>query len=154
MKHLFFTLLACLACCTATLKAQSQASNNFVGIWQQRQVTIGDNGTGHFIKLPVWKVYESNGTFCIFLIANQKADCIKVTEGTYSVVNDSIYEEHISGSLTNSNLVGRSNKIKYTFATPDELVISYNISNAPNDSHESWVRVKMQVPDAQQHENK
>lgn len=146
MKKIFPFLLALSLCLPSALSAQEQAKASLVGVWQRLETVKDDGGTTRTIKLPVWKVYDSNGTFSSFLIANKEADCIKAMEGTYSLVNDSVYDEHITGSVTSPELVGTTNPMSYKFVSPDLLQVSYHLSGAKQGVSEGWVRIKLEMP--------
>ena len=61
-------------------------------VWQQVQPATE---TTPEMKLPVWKVMQNDGTFCTFLIANKKAQCVITNEGTFRLTSDSTFVEHI-----------------------------------------------------------
>lgn len=146
MKKIFPLLAAFILCLPTTLRAQDKANASLVGVWQRLETVKDDGGTTRTIKLPVWKVYDSNGAFSSFLIVNKEADCIKAMEGTYNLVNDSVYDEHIAGSITSPELVGATNPMTYKFVSPDLLIVSYRLSEAKQEVSESWVRIKLEMP--------
>ena len=141
-----------LSLCAALFMAAhllAQTSNHpLVGLWQQVQQDDGHahGGKPGFIKLPVWKVIQPDGNFFIFLIAAPDATCIKTNEGAYTVNSDSLYTEHINGSVTDPTLIGKDNKIFYRFETQDMLHVSYHHKKADRKGEELWIRVKLEVP--------
>lgn len=72
------------------------------GVWQQVQPATE---TTPEMKLPVWKVMQNDGTFCTFLIANKKAQCVITNEGTFRLTSDSTFVEHINGTIVNPDLI-------------------------------------------------
>ncbi len=143
MKYLLATLLLAPALLAHGAEPQKRQPK-LPGIWQQMQKS--ENG-GHFIKLPVWKVLQNDGTFCTFLIANKKGQSIITNEGRYEIVSDTVVNEHVTGSITNPELVGKDNRITYRFVGIDRIDITYRLPNAPADGHETWQRVKLELPE-------
>lgn len=115
----------------------------FEGIWQQVQFAKTD---GHPMILPVWKVMRSDGTFSTFLIATRSGQSIITTEGSFKVANDSTFVENITGSLTDPQLKGKSNKLIFHFLDEDTMNVSYRMPGSTRDAHERWIRVKMERP--------
>lgn len=130
----------CLFC---VLPANAQKSHKLVGVWQQVQATEGGE---HEINLPVWKVVQSDGRFCTFLIANKEGKSIQTTNGTYKITSETTYEEHIVGSITDPDLIGKSNKITYEFDGKDRITIRYTLPGRQREGVEQWVRVKLEIP--------
>lgn len=141
MKQLLFILcfLTSLGLSADTQKKRAALT----GLWQQVGVDPHD---GRQMRLPVWKVLQEDGHFFIFLIANQHAQSIITNRGTYKPATDSTYVEHITGSITNTEMVGRSNTITYRFLDKDRIEVSYNLPEAPGVARETWVRVKLELP--------
>ena len=54
--------------------------------------------------------------------------------------------EHVTGSITDPDLVGHDNVISYRFKGPDRLEVHYQIPGATHEGRETWVRVKLQMP--------
>lgn len=141
MKKIFLAMS--LLCMTLSANANSAKKITLAGIWQQVQL---DPKTGHLINLPVWKILENDGSFHVFLIADPKCQCIITNQGKYSVKTDSTFVEHITGSITDSNLVGRNNTITYHFEGQDKMRITYQMPSATSKAEETWVRVKLEMP--------
>ncbi len=141
MKKVLLSTALLAASLTA---AHADNANDLVGVWQQVQTSKTD---GHVMQLPVWKVMQADGSFCAFLIANQQGQSIITNQGRYSVENDSVLTEHIEGSITDPELVGKGNRIAYRFEGKDKLHISYRMPGASHDGHEDWVRVKLEMPE-------
>lgn len=127
------------------LTAQSDVSK-LVGVWQQHERVTDNDGHMRLVHLPVWKVLTGDGVFYTFLIANKDGVSIKTNEGTYKVVNDSVYEENISGSITVPALVGTTNTMRYNFAHPDVMNVVYRLPKAQRDAREIWIRLKLELP--------
>ena len=146
MKRLF-PLLAMMSVTIglmgSTLADSKESVKHLVGVWQQVQKSKTD---GHIMLLPVWKVMQSDGTFCTFLIANQSGQSIITNQGRYTMTNDSVVVEHITGSITDPELVGKGNHLTYHFKGKDEVRVSYRISEASREVHENWIRVKLEMP--------
>ena len=136
-----FVFLLCMM--PMALWAQTDAAPQLAGVWQQIQVVKQKQ---HPVKLPVWKVLQESGAFCTFLIANQSGQSIITNEGRYERLNDSTYVEHVTGSITDPDLVGHDNVISYRFKGPDRLEVHYQIPGATHEGRETWVRVKLQMP--------
>ena len=83
MKQLLFLLALVLP--LGLCAAAEKDNPTLVGVWQQVQQSKGD---GHLIQLPVWKVMQSDGQFCTFLIANQVGQSIMTNQGSYTVTSD------------------------------------------------------------------
>ena len=96
--------------------------------------------------LPVWKVMQSDGSFCTFLIANQNGQSIITNQGRFEVKNDSILVESVLGSITDPELVGKNNMLTYHFKDKDSVHVSYRMPGASREGHEDWVRVKLEMP--------
>ena len=96
--------------------------------------------------LPVWKVMQSDGSFCTFLIANQNGQSIITNQGRFEVKNDSILVESVLGSITDPELVGKNNTLTYHFKDKDSVHVSYRMPGASREGHEDWVRVKLEMP--------
>lgn len=141
MKQLLFLLALVLP--LGLCAAAEKDNPTLVGVWQQVQQSKGD---GHLIQLPVWKVMQSDGQFCTFLIANQGGQSIMTSQGSYTVTSDNTCVEHITGSITDPELVGKDNTITYRFVSPDVIDVTYRIPGATRDGHETWRRVKLELP--------
>ena len=100
MKQLLFLLALVLP--LGLCAAAEKDNPTLVGVWQQVQQSKGD---GHLMQLPVWKVMQSDGQFCTFLIANQGGQSIMTSQGSYTVTGDNTCVEHITGSITDPELV-------------------------------------------------
>lgn len=119
-------------------------ANKLIGIWQQVQQSKDDH---RVVRLPVWKVVEADGSFQTFLIANEQAKCIITNRGEYKVTTDSTVVEYIKGSITDPELVGKSNKIFYKLTDNDTMHITYKLPKALREGHETWVRLKLEIPE-------
>ena len=98
------------------------------------------------MQLPVWKVLQSDGRFCTFLIANQIGQSIITNQGTYQRTDETTCVEHIEGSITDPELVGKQNTLTLQFKSDDLLEVTYRIPGATRDGHEVWRRVKLELP--------
>ena len=114
------------------------------GVWQQVQPATE---TTPEMKLPVWKVMQNDGTFCTFLIANNKAQCVITNEGTFRLTSDSTFVEHINGTIVNPDLIGKNNKITIVAAEKDRIQITYRLLPDGGESKETWIRVKLEIPE-------
>ena len=114
------------------------------GVWQQVQPATE---TTPEMKLPVWKVMQNDGTFCTFLIANKKAQCVITNEGTFRLTSDSTFVEHINGTIVNPDLIGKNNKITIVAAEKDRIQITYRLQPDGGESKETWIRVKLEIPE-------
>lgn len=138
-KILLLALLAPLFVCAQNTNSKAE----LVGVWQQMGQPEYNRPP---MRLPVWKVIQNDGTFCTFLIANQEAQSIITNQGTYSVTSDSTVVEHVTGSITDPDIVGKDNAINFQMRGKDFIHITYRTSAAEQVTHETWVRVKMEVP--------
>lgn len=141
MKTKLFLCIALLA--PLSLNAQ-KSQQTIAGVWQQVQQAKGD---GHLIKLPVWKVLQNDGSFCTFLIANESGQSIITNQGRYEQTTDSTIVEHITGSITDPELIGRSNTLTYQLSHSDQMAVSYCVPGSSRTSHETWIRVKLEMPE-------
>lgn len=114
------------------------------GVWQQVQPATE---TTPEMKLPVWKVMQNDGTFCTFLIANKKAQCVITNEGTFRFTSDSTFVEHINGTIVNPGLIGKNNKITIVAAEKDRIQITYRLLPDGGEAKETWIRVKLEIPE-------
>ena len=114
------------------------------GVWQQVQPATE---TTPEMKLPIWKVMQNDGTFCTFLIANNKAQCVITNEGTFRLTSDSTFVEHINGTIVNPDLIGKNNKITIVAAEKDRIQITYRLLPDGGESKETWIRVKLEIPE-------
>lgn len=114
------------------------------GVWQQVQPATE---TTPEMKLPVWKVMQNDGTFCTFLIANNKAQCVITNEGTFRLTSDSTFVEHINGTIVNPDLIGKNNKITIVAAEKDRIQITYRLQPDGGEAKETWIRVKLEIPE-------
>lgn len=142
MKKLLFLLLAATLMGLQVM-ADSVKPESLEGIWQQVQVSKTD---GHTMLLPVWKVLRSDGTFSTFLIVNRSGQSVITNEGTYKMVNDSTIVEHITGSITDPQLMGKDNQLIFRLADNDTLQVSYKMPGHTREAHEKWIRVKLERP--------
>lgn len=148
LSLLLTLLLGCTAPLSLTVNAQKLAKR-FVGVWQKQELVHDQGDAPRLITLPVWKVFSSDGTFCTFLIVNDRAESIKMMEGTWTVKNDSIYEEHVADCITNPAFKGKTNSITYRLVSEDNMGISYQLKGAKHRAEEAWIRVKLQLPQSQ-----
>lgn len=148
MKRSLFLLLAFVLGCTITLKAQ-KLTKRFVGVWQKQELVHDHGDAPRLITLPVWKILSSDGTFCTFLIVNDRAESIKMMEGTWKVQNDSVYEEHVTACITNEQFTGQTFRINYRLVSDDNMGITYQVKGAKRRAEETWVRVKLELPKSQ-----
>ena len=128
------------------LSAQAGNENSrkkLVGVWQQVQKSEPDN---RFVLLPVWKIVQADGNFCTFLIANQSGMSIMTNQGTYQVTSDSTCVEAVKGSITDPEPNGRHTTQTLHFVSDDRLEVSYRVPGARRDGHETWRRVKLELP--------
>ncbi len=142
MKRLIILLAMAIPMCLAAADVKNGATR-FLGVWQQVQTSQSD---GHVMLLPVWKVMQSDGSFCTFLIANQNGQSIITNQGRFEVKNDSILVESVLGSITDPELVGKNNTLTYHFKDKDSVHVSYRMPGASREGHEDWVRVKLEMP--------
>lgn len=142
MKRLIILLAMAIPMCLAAADVKNGATR-FLGVWQQVQTSQSD---GHVMLLPVWKVMQSDGSFCTFLIANQNGQSIITNQGRFEVKNDSILVESVLGSITDPELVGKNNMLTYHFKGNDSVHVSYRMPGASREGHEDWVRVKLEMP--------
>lgn len=146
MKRILFLTLVMAVFCIGIVHAQQTADKRLYGVWQQEQTARDNNGKQRIIHLPVWKVIEGNGTFYTFLIAGRDGRSMKMNEGTWTGVSDSIITEHVNRSLTAPQLNGCDNTIRYHFVDTNLIKIVYRLPNATRDAHETWRRVTMELP--------
>lgn len=142
MKRLIILLAMAIPMCLAAADVKNGATR-FLGVWQQVQTSQSD---GHVMLLPVWKVMQSDGSFCTFLIANQNGQSIITNQGRFEEKNDSILVESVLGSITDPELVGKNNMLTYHFKDKDSVHVSYRMPGASREGHEDWVRVKLEMP--------
>lgn len=142
MKKLLILTL-CVLCSAGAYADGKKSGNKLQGIWQQVQKGKHE---GDMVRLPVWKVMQGDGHFCTFLVANAEAKSIITNKGKYSVLSDSTFVEYVQGSITDPNLIGKANKITYTMPDKDTIHITYRLEGASRDGHETWVRVKLEIP--------
>jgi len=98
------------------------------------------------MKLPVWKIMQSDGVFYTFLIADASGKSIKTSEGTFEITSDSTLTEHITAAITDQSLIGKNNVIRYHFSDSDTLHFQYRLPDATQNGEETWIRVKLEVP--------
>lgn len=140
LSILLFTL-----CFSANVCAENAPkAKKLVGVWQQVQKSPAD---GHTMRLPVWKVMQADGSFCTFLIANPQGQSIITNEGSFKVENDSVFIEHITGSVTDPGLIGKDNHLTFKFEGNDKISVSYNAQGAMRAGNETWIRVKLETPE-------
>ena len=143
MKRLLLILAMATPLGLVAAGNENKPKHPLTGVWQQMQTSQSD---GHAMLLPVWKVMQADGTFCTFLIANQTGQSIITNQGRYEVTSDSTLVETVSGSITDPELVGKGNRLTYTFKNKDTMHVSYRMPGASHDGHEDWVRVKLELP--------
>lgn len=141
MKRILLFLALFLPLCLGAKTDNNKAK--LVGVWQQVQKSTTDS---HLMLLPVWKVIQADGSFCTFLIANQSGMSILTNQGTYQVTSDSTCVEAVKGSITDPELIGKFNTLTFHFVSDDLLEVSYRIPGASRDGHETWRRVKLELP--------
>lgn len=137
------TLLLAGLCLTGLKAATPEGDPAFVGLWQQVEQSRQD---GRTLLLPVWKMIQSDGRFCTFLIGNRSGQSVITNEGRYEVTSDSTVTEHVSGSITDLDIVGKSIRLTYRLEGRDRLHLTYRIPGASRDGHETWKRVCLEVP--------
>lgn len=130
--------------CIGAYADKIKNADKLVGIWQQVQKAKEDN---RVVRLPVWKVMQSDGHFSTFLIANEQAQSIITNRGEFKVTSDSTLIEYVKGSITDPMLVGKSNKISYQLIDDDTMRITYKLPNAMREGNETWVRLKLEIPE-------
>ena len=141
MKRLLLFLALLLP--LSALAGNDNSRKKLVGVWQQVQKSEADN---HLMLLPVWKVIQADGNFCTFLIANQSGVSIMTNQGTYQVTSDSTCVEAVKGSITDPELIGKHNTLTLHFVSDDLIEVSYRMPGARHDGHETWRRVKLELP--------
>lgn len=143
MKTRILILLLALAMPLGLCAEHHKKAPEIVGVWQQVQKAKHDN---RIMTLPVWKVIASDGTFCTFLIGNSSGKSVITNEGRYEVTSDSTVIERVKGSITDIELIGKAVTLTYRFEGRDKLHVRYRLPGASRDGHETWVRVKLEVP--------
>jgi hypothetical protein len=141
-KSVTLALLLCLGLGAYADKIKN--SDKLCGIWQQ--VQQAKDGS-RVVRLPVWKVMQTDNHFSTFLIANEQAKSIITNRGEFKVTSDSTLIEYVKGSITDPELVGKSNKITYKLVDDDTMHISYKLPDAMREGHETWVRLKLEIPE-------
>lgn len=130
-----FILGAC-----AVLHAQ-KINHPLVGVWQQLALQKTEGDKLFYSQVPVWKVYQQDGAYSVFMIASQSGFSIKTAEGTYTIDNDSTYTEFIRDSGANPDIQGKNNALKYSIAQNKILTVRYTLPGRTQEASEVWTRV-------------
>ncbi len=131
-----------LLVCVGAWAGEPKKKNSLHGVWQLVQKNPDD---GHEMTLPVWKVLEKGGSFCVFCIGDNTGRTIMTSKGKYVEKDDSTYVEHVRRSLqTNFGNNGAfALTISYRYNAAGDMEITYRMPGAQNDGHETWRKIKM-----------
>ena len=91
-KSVSLALLLCLGLGAHADKIKN--ADKLCGIWQQ--VQQAKDGS-RVVRLPVWKVMQTDNHFSTFLIANEQAKSIITNRGEFKVTSDSTLIEYVGG---------------------------------------------------------
>ena len=134
-------LLLTLLICVGARADEPKKKDKLHGVWQLVEKSKED---GHEMTLPVWKVLEKGGDFCIFYIADKTGRSVLTSKGKYTVKDDSTYVEHVRrsahGDGDNSPFAVT---VSYSFNDKGEMEISYRMPGASQDGRETWRKLRM-----------
>jgi hypothetical protein len=122
--------------------AYAQHSHPLLGIWQQEIITQ----EGNRILIPVWKIISGDGTFSVILMTKDNGRTVQTIEGNYVIDSDKTYTEQVKTNVFDPQQKNTTNKLNYSFDTPDRLRISYHLQGRSVPAIESWQRVKLENP--------
>lgn len=122
--------------------AYAQHSHPLLGIWQQEIITQ----EGNRILIPVWKIISGDGTFSVILMTKDDGRTVQTIEGNYVINSDKTYTEQVKTNVFDPQQKNTTNKLNYSFDTPDRLRISYHLQGRSVPAIESWQRVKLENP--------
>lgn len=130
-----FILGAC-----AVLHAQ-KISHPLVGVWQKLALQKTEGDKLFYSQVPVWKIYQEDGAYSVFMVSSQNGFSSKTAEGTYTINSDSTYTEFIRDSSANLDIQGKNNALKYSIQQNNYLTIRYTLPGRTEESSELWTRV-------------
>ncbi len=142
-----FLLMACIGV-VASVFAQDEAQEKaeegrpLVGIWQMVLPANVSNTDFSLRYLPVFKVLNSDGTFCNMQFPGQGRRALFNQEGTYVIDTDSTYTERIVKS-PHADYKGISNPLKYKVTEDKKMLFTqYWNPTAEEWMPEMWLRVE------------
>ncbi|WP_279120684.1 TonB family protein [Bacteroides acidifaciens] len=127
---------------TVDLVPKCQENASLQGVWQLCLGVDPLPGGKYRIKTaPVLKILSSDKTF-INLYMNTMGNTSAITAmGTYQQTSDTTYYEYIFQSVTDPQLLGVKNNIRFEFVTKNILVLNYRMPGKEQEGKEMWVRV-------------
>lgn len=141
IKKLFIVLFLAAV---GTLQAQQHLpeSKSLVGMWRLMQVRESSGGETFHEKLGLFKVINSDGTFYIFMINNDKnripeLDLVVNSFGTYTITSDSTFTEHVIKNHTVPVFNNSDAELRYKFAPGSNNNRVYMIWKSP--VNEDWI---------------
>lgn len=112
------------------------------GIWQlcNRATTQNDN------KYEVWpgtymKILSADKSFVNMYLDTTGGSSVITAKGTYRQVSDSTYVESIFRSVTDPEVSGLDNELKFEFITENLLYVTYSMPGRVNRGKEMWLRI-------------
>lgn len=143
LRNLLFVLFILSLFPPVSLCAQDEEGkgNRLAGVWQQ--IVSVNQSAGSIVYRPFFKILNADGTFCNLQLMGGQERAFFSHEGSYSVLSDSVYVEHIEKSPYRE-YKGMESQQKYRLAEGDTdfLFIQNKHPKTGIWTSELWVRVK------------
>ncbi|WP_257666839.1 DUF4488 domain-containing protein [Parapedobacter tibetensis] len=121
--------------------SQGNRADLFVGVWELVGMANA-NTNGEVLKVPAgnYKIFGADGSYLFMQWTPQGSRYVQ--EGTFNVLTDSTYAEHIKHAL-NKNLEGNQYEITYRSAEDSTITIEGKIDGF--SYRELWRKVMAEV---------
>ena len=139
LKIYFLIIAITLLISGYTLQRIANKSNAFKGAWQINQF-VNVEGDRVYHPARFIKIYHDS-TFHSYMLTNKGA--IIFVEGTYKIINDSLFNETVSSAL-NQAMNGKTNHFKYEIdgnILRMSGVVNAQFGGGKAELLESWVKV-------------
>ena len=133
-----FAAFAVMALSPVASFSQSGTVKNIKGIWQLT-IPSGNDTESQTSFVGTWKIYSNDGRYTIMTKKSDKDISTILSEGKYTVVNDSIIKETVEKSQDGKT--GTTNEIKVKFIGNGLMNIVHNINSEEGKWQELWKRV-------------
>lgn len=132
------TAFAVVALSPAASFSQSGTVKNIKGIWQLT-IPSGNETESQTSFVGTWKIYSNDGRYTIMTKKSDKDISTILSEGKYTVVNDSIIKETVEKSQDGKT--GTTSEIKVKFIGNGLMNVVHNINSEEGKWQELWKRV-------------
>ncbi len=145
-KQFFVAMLLMLALPTMAQKDKkcgkcSPQVEQLAGIWQQCVVMNQEEKTQMF-AVPQFKILNKDGSFSNMALDKNALATIYVS-GSWKVMSDSTFVEHLETILTDESSTGKDNELTFHLLENGKFMqVSYTLPGNGKQGKELWIRVE------------